>query len=67
MNRGQLWSTRRKSFLTIVNALIMCMGATIVSYPSRRTCVYKLTHRADGVRAVFIGDGDPRAEGGTTV
>lgn len=31
MNRGQLWANWRKSFLTVVNALIMCMGATIVS------------------------------------
>lgn len=37
MNRGQLWSSRWKSFLTVVNALIMCMGATIVSI-RRSTC-----------------------------
>lgn len=31
MNRGKLFMNKRKGFLTIVNAGILCMGATIVS------------------------------------
>lgn len=30
MNRGKLFSTKSKGFLTVVNAGIMCLGAAIV-------------------------------------
>lgn len=44
MNRGQLWAGWRKSFLTVVNALIMCMGATIVGNPCPFFVLFLLTH-----------------------
>ncbi len=31
MNKGQWFSSRRKIFLTVVNAVIFCIGAVIVS------------------------------------
>ena len=33
MNRGKYFSSRRKIFLTVLNVLIFCMGAAIVSSP----------------------------------
>jgi hypothetical protein len=31
MNKGRLWETRKQTFLTILNAVIIPLGVTIVS------------------------------------